>query len=116
MPVRPPEAKPNPADPLSNPPTFSEVTPRDMPTPLPNDPPPEEPRVEQVHARFAERGWPLPDRRTVKARVDAIDRRGRGPKRPGRPGGEGTPAAPGGAGRVRCPAAPRDRANRPAPG
>ena len=26
MPVRPPEAKPNPADPLSNPPTFSEVT------------------------------------------------------------------------------------------
>ena len=41
--VRPPEAKPNPADPLSNPPTFAEVTPRDK-VPLPNEPPPEEPK------------------------------------------------------------------------
>ena len=38
--VRPPEAKPNPADPLSNPPTFPEVTPHDMPVLLPNEPPP----------------------------------------------------------------------------
>jgi len=42
MPVRPPEAKPNPADPLSNPPTLSEVTLRDLPVPLPNELPPEE--------------------------------------------------------------------------
>src|SRR3954447_1071780 len=41
--VRPPEAKPNPADPLSNPPTFPEVTPHDMPVLLPNEPP-EEPK------------------------------------------------------------------------
>ena len=34
-----------------------------------------------MHARFAERGWPLPDRRTVKARMDAIDRRVRALKR-----------------------------------
>ena len=44
MPVRPPDVKPNPADPLSNPPTSSEGTPRDMPVPLPNEPPPEEPK------------------------------------------------------------------------
>jgi len=44
MPLRPPEAKPNPADPLSNPPSLSEVTPRDMPAPLPNEPPPEKPK------------------------------------------------------------------------
>src|SRR3954462_683812 len=93
--VRPPEAKPNPADPLSNPPTFSEVTPRDMPTPLPSDPPPEEPRVEQVHARFAERGWPLPDRCTVKARVDAIDRRVRALKRRDMQAIKATRAVPG---------------------
>ena len=31
--------------------------------------------VEQVHLRFAQQGWPLPDRRTVKARVDEIERR-----------------------------------------
>ena len=43
MPVRSPEAKPNPADPLSNPPTCSEVTPRELTVPLPNEPPSEEP-------------------------------------------------------------------------
>jgi putative transposase len=31
--------------------------------------------VEQVHLRFAQHGWPLPDRRTIKARVDEIERR-----------------------------------------
>jgi hypothetical protein len=31
--------------------------------------------VGQVHLRFAQQGWPLPDRRTVKARVDEIERR-----------------------------------------
>jgi putative transposase len=31
--------------------------------------------VEQVHLRFAEQRWPLPDRRTIKARVDQIERR-----------------------------------------
>ena len=37
MPIKLPEAKSNPADPLSNPPTFPEVTPRDLPVPLPNE-------------------------------------------------------------------------------
>jgi hypothetical protein len=41
MPVRRPEAKPNPADPFSNPPTAPEVTWPDMPVPLPNEPPEE---------------------------------------------------------------------------
>lgn len=31
--------------------------------------------VEQVHLRFAQQGWPLPDRRTIKARVDQIEKR-----------------------------------------
>jgi len=31
--------------------------------------------VEQVHMRFAQQRWPLPDRRTIKARVDQLDRR-----------------------------------------
>jgi putative transposase len=31
--------------------------------------------VDQVHLRFAQHGWPLPDRRTVKARVDEIEKR-----------------------------------------
>ena len=31
--------------------------------------------VEQVHLRFAQQGWPLPDRRTVKVRVDKIEKR-----------------------------------------
>jgi putative transposase len=31
--------------------------------------------VGQVHLRFAQQGWPFPDRRTVKARVDEIERR-----------------------------------------
>ena len=31
--------------------------------------------VEQVHLRFAEQHWPLPDRRTIKARVDQIEKR-----------------------------------------
>ena len=44
MPIKLPEAKSNPADPLSNPPTFPEVTLRDLPVPLPNEPPPEEPK------------------------------------------------------------------------
>src|SRR4051812_15751293 len=39
MPIKLPEAKSNPADPLSNPPTFPEVTPRDLPVPLPNEQP-----------------------------------------------------------------------------
>jgi putative transposase len=51
--------------------------------------------VEQVHARFAERGWPLPDRRTVKARVDAIDRRVRALKRRDRQAIKATQAVPG---------------------
>ena len=51
--------------------------------------------VEQVHARFAERGWPLPDRRTVKARVDAIDRRVRALKRRDKKGITATRAVPG---------------------
>jgi len=51
--------------------------------------------VEQVHARFAERGWPLPDRRTVKARVDAIDRRVRALKRRDRQAIKATRAVPG---------------------
>lgn len=31
--------------------------------------------VEQVHLRFSQRGWTLPDRRTIKARVDDLDSR-----------------------------------------
>src|ERR1700733_7048566 len=31
--------------------------------------------IEQVRARCAQKGLPLPDRRTIKARVDRIDRR-----------------------------------------
>jgi putative transposase len=31
--------------------------------------------VEQVHMRFAQQGWPLPDRRTIKARVNQIEKR-----------------------------------------
>ncbi len=31
--------------------------------------------VGQVHLRFVQHGWPLPDRRTIKARVDEIERR-----------------------------------------
>ena len=31
--------------------------------------------VEQVHMRFALQGWRLPDRRTIKARVDQIEKR-----------------------------------------
>lgn len=31
--------------------------------------------VEQIHLRFVQHGWPLPDRRTIKTRVDDIERR-----------------------------------------
>jgi putative transposase len=51
--------------------------------------------VEQVHARFATKGWPAPDRRTVKARVDAIDRRVRALKRRDTQGIKATRAVPG---------------------
>lgn len=37
--------------------------------------------VGQVHLRFAQQGWPYPDRRTVKARVDEIERRSAAHKR-----------------------------------
>lgn len=51
--------------------------------------------VEQVHARFAERCWPLPDRRTVKARVESIDRRVRALKRRDEKGIKATRSVPG---------------------
>ncbi len=37
--------------------------------------------VEQVHLRFAQHGWPLPDRRTIKARVEEITAKVRARKR-----------------------------------
>lgn len=43
MTIKPPDGKPNPADPLSNPPTVPEVTPSDLPIPAANEPPPDDP-------------------------------------------------------------------------
>src|SRR4051794_31227696 len=39
MPTKPPDAKPNPADPLANPPAAPDVERSELPVPLPNDPP-----------------------------------------------------------------------------
>jgi hypothetical protein len=39
--------------------------------------------IEQVRARCAQKGLPLPDRRTIKARVDRVDRRTVAVKREG---------------------------------
>lgn len=51
--------------------------------------------VEQVHMRFAQKGWPLPDRRTVKARVDQIERRLAARKRDDVPAIKATTPVPG---------------------
>lgn len=51
--------------------------------------------VEQIHMRFAQRGWPLPDRRTVKARVDQIERRLAARKRDDIPAIKATTPVPG---------------------
>ena len=37
MPIKPPDVKPNPADPLSNPASVPEVTPPDLPVPVPDE-------------------------------------------------------------------------------
>src|SRR4051794_7966791 len=42
MPIKPSDAKPNPADPLANPPAVPEVTNPDLPIPLANEQPPDE--------------------------------------------------------------------------
>ena len=51
--------------------------------------------VEQVRARCAQKGLPLPDRRTIKARVDRIDRRTVALKRKDAKGVKATKAVPG---------------------
>jgi putative transposase len=51
--------------------------------------------VEQIHARFAAKSWPLPDRRTIKARVDRIDLRKRALKRKDDKAIKATKAVPG---------------------
>jgi putative transposase len=51
--------------------------------------------VEQIHLRFKEKGWPLPDRRTVKARVDEIERRLTARKRRDAPALKATTPVPG---------------------
>ena len=51
--------------------------------------------VEQIHARFAAKNWPLPDRRTIKARVDRIDLRKRALKRNDDKAIKATKAVPG---------------------
>ena len=51
--------------------------------------------VEQVRARCARKGLPLPDRRTIKARVDHIDRRTVALKRKDLKGVKATKAVPG---------------------
>jgi putative transposase len=51
--------------------------------------------IEQVRARCAQQGLPLPDRRTIKARVDRIDRRTVALKRKDANGVKATKAVPG---------------------
>jgi putative transposase len=51
--------------------------------------------VGQIHLRFAQQGWPLPDRRTIKARVDDIDRRVTARKRRDEPAIKATTPVPG---------------------
>src|SRR5271170_5823040 len=51
--------------------------------------------IEQVRARCAQKGLPLPDRRTIKARVDRIDRRKVAVKRRDAKGVKATKAVPG---------------------
>ena len=51
--------------------------------------------IEQVRARCAQKGLPLPDRRTIKARVDRIDRRTVAVKRKDAKGVKATKAVPG---------------------
>ena len=51
--------------------------------------------IEQVRARCAQKGLPLPDRRTIKARVDRIDRRTVALKRKDAKGVKATKAVPG---------------------
>src|SRR5271170_2596553 len=51
--------------------------------------------IEQVRARCAQKGLPLPDRRTIKARVDRIDRRKVAVKRRDAKGVKATRAVPG---------------------
>ena len=51
--------------------------------------------IEQVRARCAQKNLPLPDRRTIKARVDRIDRRTVSVKRKDAKGVKATKAVPG---------------------
>ena len=51
--------------------------------------------IEQVRARCAQKGLPRPDRRTIKARVDRIDRRTVALKRKDAKGVKATKAVPG---------------------
>ena len=51
--------------------------------------------IEQVRARCAQKGLPLPDRRTIKARIDRIDRRTVALKRKDAKGVKATKAVPG---------------------
>jgi putative transposase len=51
--------------------------------------------IEQIRARCAHKGLPLPDRRTIKARVDRIDRRTISLKRKDAQGVKATRATPG---------------------
>ena len=51
--------------------------------------------IEQVQARCAQKGLPLPDRRTIKARVDRIDQRTVALKRKDAKGVKATKAVPG---------------------
>ena len=51
--------------------------------------------IEQVQARCAQKGLPLPDRRTIKARVDRIDRRTVALKRKDAKGVKATKTVPG---------------------
>ena len=58
--------------------------------------------IEQVRARCAQKGLPLPDRRTIKARVDRIDRRTVALKRKDAKGVKATKAVPGQYAASRC--------------
>ena len=70
MPIKPPDAKPNPADPLANPPAVPEVVRPDLPFAPANEQPPDETSAD-----------PVPDRSSVRPDHPlgprwAIERRG----------------------------------------
>ena len=59
MPIKASKAKPNPADPLANPPTGPDFTRSDLPVPLPNEPPDEQTGVPRPTDSPAQADHPL---------------------------------------------------------